>query len=204
MKTKPHFSRPAIGLISAVATVALAAGWLPALAQPNPDNRPARQQPPADARRGDRLPGGGPFAWQPGRYAPFLERVLTEEQRTSLREAMEAQRDKMRELEEKLRDARREMFHTGLAEKFDEDKVRKTALEVGKLDAELAVLRARAFSKMKPPLSAEQIEKLKNPPPLEGGEPRPELRRDDRPRGERPQRGPRDENDLPPAPKPER
>ena len=44
--------------------------------------------------------------------------------------------------------------------------------------------------------------RLKSLPPFEGGDPRPELRRDDRPRGDRPQRGPRDELDLPPPPKP--
>src|SRR6266478_3700163 len=48
---------------------------------------------------------GQPFA---SRLAPGLERlsgVLTDEQRASLRQAMEAQREKMRDLEEKLRAA---------------------------------------------------------------------------------------------------
>jgi hypothetical protein len=75
------------------------------------------------------------------------------------------------------------MFQAGLVQKFDEDALRQKALEAGRLDAELTVLRAKALSKMKPPLSPEQIEKLKNPPPFEGGEPRPEFRRDERPRG---------------------
>ena len=130
--------------------------------------------------------------------------MLTEKQHISLREAMEAQRDQMRDFEEKLRDARKEMVQARFVQKFDEDALRQKALEAGRLDAELTVLRAKALSKMKPPLSPDQIEKLKNPPPFEGGEPRPEFRRDERPRSDRPQRGPRDEHDLPPAPKPER
>lgn len=202
MKIKIRFPRPVTGLVSAGATAVLAISCLPAFTQPGPDDPPKRPQPPLDARR-DRFPGGSLQGWQPGRYAPLLERVLTEEQRDSLREAMESQRDKMRDLEENLRAARKEMFQAGLAQKFDEDALRQKALEAGRLDAELTVLRAKALSKMKPPLSAEQIEKLKTPPPFEGGEPRPEFRRDERPRGDRPPRGPRDEHDLPPPPKPD-
>jgi Spy/CpxP family protein refolding chaperone len=201
MKIEIHFPRPVALRFSGVIAL-LAVICLPTLAQPGPDNAPKRPQPPLDARRGDRLPFGGPQGWQPGRYPPLFERVLTEEQRDSLREAMESQRDKMRDLEEKLRDARKEMFQAGLAQKFDEDALRQKALEAGRLDAELTVLRAKALSKMKPPLSADQIGKLKNPPPFES-EPRPEFRRDERPRGDRPQRGPRDEHDLPPPPKPD-
>src|SRR5262245_49191062 len=107
----------------------------------------ASAQAPADAqtntapgRQSDR---GQLFA---SRFTPGLERlfgVLTEEQRASLRQAMEAQREKTRGLEEKLRDARKELFEAGLKEKFDEEAVRQKALAVGKLDAELAVLRAK-------------------------------------------------------------
>ena len=202
MKSEFHLPRRVARRVS-TGIALLAVTCLPTLAQPGPDNAPKRPQPPLDARRGDRLAFGGPQGWQPGRYAPLLERVLSEEQRLSLREAMETQRDKIRDLEEKLRDARKEMFQAGLVQKFDEEALRQKALEAGRLDAELTVLRAKALSKLKPPLSPEQIEKLKNPPPFEGGEPRPEFRRDERPRADRPQRGPRDENDLPPKPKPE-
>jgi hypothetical protein len=101
MKIEIHFPRRAARRVSA-GIVLLAVSCLPTFAQPGPDNAPKRPQQPLDARRGDRLAFGGPQGWQPGRYAPLLERVLTEEQRISLREAMEAQRDKMRDLEEKL------------------------------------------------------------------------------------------------------
>jgi Spy/CpxP family protein refolding chaperone len=123
-----------------------------------------------------------------GRFVPGMERlqgILTEEQRASLREAMEGQREKMRELEEKTRTARQGLLTAGLTEKFDEEAVRQKALNAAKFEAEITVLRARAFSKMRPPLSPEQIEKLKSPPADRGEDQpeaprrRPEVRRDE-------------------------
>jgi Spy/CpxP family protein refolding chaperone len=123
-----------------------------------------------------------------GRFAPGYERlmgVLTEEQRNSLRGALEDQREKVRELEEKTRDARKELFEAGLTEKFDEAAVRQKATAVAKKDAELIVLRMKAFSQMQPPLSAEQIQKLRNMTPGgvenrgEPGRSRPDIKRDE-------------------------
>jgi Spy/CpxP family protein refolding chaperone len=99
------------------------------------------------------------------RFSAGFERVLsvlTEEQRASMREAMAADREKIRELEQKIRDSRKELFELGLREKFDEAAVREKAAAVAKLDAEMAVLRVKAISKIRPPLTAEQIEKIKN------------------------------------------
>jgi len=87
--------------------------------------------------------------------------VLTEEQKTSFREAIQSQREKVREIEEKLRDARKELLEAGLKEKFDEEAVRQKAMAAAKLEAEMMVIRAKAFSQMRPPLSTEQIEKLR-------------------------------------------
>jgi Spy/CpxP family protein refolding chaperone len=173
---------------------------LTVFAQPAPDEKPGNR-PPAGRQfpRGDR-PGGGfqPGGMGGGQFLPMLQRVLTEEQRTSLRSAMEAQREQARALEEKLRDARRELLKASVLDPFDEDGVRSKALEVGKLDAEMTVLRAKAFSQMKPALSKEQIEELRNPPPMDGGGNRGE---NFSLPGHRPA-GPRDENDLPvPRPK---
>lgn len=125
----------------------------------------------------------------------MMERVLTEEQRQSLRKAMDAQREKSRELEEKMRGARRDLFRASLTAEFDEEAIRAKALAVAKLDAELTVLRAKAFSQMKPALSTEQKEQLRNL----GSD--AENREGD---GRRPNRGApgeRDANDLPPKPK---
>ena len=160
------------------------------------DNKTDENADPAARRQSNRqrVEGQNSFAG-PGRFAPGFERlfsILTEEQRASLREAMQSQREKMREAEEKLRDARREIFELGLKEKFDEEAVREKALAAAKLDAEVTVLRAKAFSQMRPALSAEQIEKLKNLPPP-GSETQGQ--------SQRPRRRPevqRDENGLPP------
>ena len=88
--------------------------------------------------------------------------VLTEEQRVSFRQAMESQREKIRDLEPKLRDARKKLVEAGLDGTFDEAAVRAQALAVAALEAELSVLRARALSQLRPPLSPEQIEKVKS------------------------------------------
>jgi Spy/CpxP family protein refolding chaperone len=146
----------------------------------------------------------GPQGVQPGRFAPLFERVLTEDQRASFREAMESQRGEMRELEEKLRASRREALQAGVAKEFNEEVVREKAMAIAKLEAEMAVVRARALSRVKPSLTPGQLEKLQNPMPPEGAVPRPEFRRDEAPRSDRPVPRPRDENDLPPRPRPER
>jgi Spy/CpxP family protein refolding chaperone len=191
MKTKSAVIRTLPAMLAATLMV----GPFTALAQPAPgaqhEYRPAPQRGTAFS---DRIMG-------PAQRDDFgAYRVLTEEQRLSFREALEAQRDQARALDEKLRAARKEVVAAGLAEKFDEDAVRKKAQEVGKLEAELSVLRAKALSKVKPPLSAEQIEQIKNPPPFK---PFVERIRPVRP-VEKPPGGPRDEHDLPAPPKPEK
>jgi Spy/CpxP family protein refolding chaperone len=128
-----------------------------------------------------------------GRFSPGFERVLnvlTDEQRASIREAMAADREKIRDLEQKIRESRKELFELGLREKFDEAAVREKANEAAKLDAEMTVLRVKAISKIQPPLTAEQIEKIKNsaPPEAADRQPEPPRRRHDIPR---------DENGLP-------
>lgn len=161
----------------------------PPAATPPPEGPPAERRPPAAGFPGE----------PPGRFLPNLERVLTDDQRTSLREALQDQRERRSEVEEKLREARKEVFQASLSRDFDEEALRQKALAVGKLEAELTVLRARAFAKIEPPLSERQREQLKNLPPLPSPLPaarlRPELRRD-----EPPPRGPRDQHDLPPPP----
>src|SRR5262245_45558963 len=139
-----HKRMRTMNYFSWLAAFALVCATVPVFAQPNPE-RPPNQRPNREMLR-DRAPFGGAMQGVQGARTAFaLERVLTEEQRASLREAMEKQRDKMRQHEEKLRDARRELLQASIAEKFDEDVVRQKALEIGKLDAELTVLRAKAM-----------------------------------------------------------
>ena len=203
MKTQNYFPRPTASFVC-IATFAIALTVAPAFSQPNPEPQP-RRLPAPDSRpgqdRGQRPQPGFQDGGQMGQFLPLLIRVLTEEQRTSLREVAGAQRDQTREQEQKIRAARKEMLEATLAEKFDEATVRARALEIGKLEAELTVLRAKALSQLRPPLSPEQIEKLKNPPPMDRGLNTDRFRPDAH-RNNRPPSSPRDENDLPPRPKP--
>lgn len=180
-----------------VAMSALALGGSGLMAQPadqqtkNPDSsnpggrRPFRAGGPQE---GGFRPGAG------GALFPLMERILTDEQRESLRAALEGQREQLRELEGKIREARRDLMKASLTGKFDEDAVRAQALAAAKLEAELTVLRAKAFAQMKPALSPEQLEQLKARPPFgdnpQGRESRPGRRAPDN----------RDANDLPPKP----
>jgi uncharacterized membrane protein len=171
-----------------------------------PDNsRPGERRPaPREFQPGERPPFRGPQSTQVGRFAPLFERALTEGQRASFREAMESQRDKLRELDERLRVARREALQASVAQDFDEELVRQKAMAVAEAESEMTVLRARALSQMRPPLSADQIERLRNAPRLGvGGPPRLDFQRDEQRQGDRPARGPRDDGDSPPRPRPE-
>jgi len=154
---KPYASLVAVALATAVWLHSLPA----AFAQTGPGATNRRPPPEELDRRGDRPQPG----FQPERAMPMLERVLTGEQRESLHAAMESQRDSMRKLEGKIRDARQALMMASLAEEFDEDMVHAKAIKVGKLEAKLAVLRAKAMSKVRPPLSQAQIERIANPPP---------------------------------------
>jgi|SRR5579862_7174631 len=114
--------------------------------------------------------------------------LLTEDQRASFRRAMEGQRDKMRDLEQKSAEARRQLVEAALVDKFDETAVRKKLDALMSIDANVTMLRIKAFAKLDPPLTAEQLEKLRD---AAGGEaPEGETRK------KRPD-VPRDENGLP-------
>lgn len=171
-------------------------GWLPAQAQPNPDN-PDRPRPPR-AQRGQQ-PGAPEPRFQPGPGLALMERVLTEDQRESMRSIMASQREAMRDIQNKMRDARKELLKASLADTFDEEAVRAKAMAVAKLEADLTVLRAKALSQVQPPLSDEQVEQIMSAPQerMQPGEPRLNERR-----GERPQR-PRDGDGPGRPPKPD-
>lgn len=177
-------------ILSPTALLALIAGIAlqispRAQAQPEPDRPNRPNQPAGETRRGQ--PGGQPgFRGGPGQGLPLMEQVLTEDQRDSLRQAMEAQREKMRGLQEKIRDARKALMKAALAEEFKDDAVKAKALEVAKLEAEVSVLRLKAFAEVQPALSPEQLEKILNPPQPQGMRPddggnRPANRRANRP-----------------------
>jgi Spy/CpxP family protein refolding chaperone len=183
------------GILASV-LAAILFGWIfAASAQPaSPDqpNRPDRPQ-------------------RPG----FGDPSLSEEQRTTIRETMEISRKEAGPLEEKMRTARRELQEAIHADKLDEQFIREKAAQLGKIEGDLAVVRAKAFAKIRPSLTPEQLARMKNMS-LGFDRPRPQFSdgnsRGPRPRGEgfdgpqgRPfppgeDRGP--DGTLPPRPKP--
>jgi Spy/CpxP family protein refolding chaperone len=147
-------------VVVALTAAALGSVWI-ATAQTN--TAPQQQQPPP---QGEIRRAAGPMPEAAG-FGLRVNRVLTEEQRASWHDAAQAQQEKMRELQKNLRDARRALLEASLAEKPDEEAIHKQAETIGKAEGEMAVLQAKALSEIKPPLTSEQREKLKNPLPLE-------------------------------------
>jgi Spy/CpxP family protein refolding chaperone len=151
----------------------------------------------AEEKKSDTPSADRPRFQGPGAYGPRVgggfERVfgiLTEEQRSSFRQAMEGQREAMRDLEQKSAEARRELMEAALVDKFDEGKVREKLDALMKTDADLTMIRIKALSKMEPALTAEQFQKLRSAAQPQGaGAPEPRRRRPD---------VERDENGLPP------
>lgn len=119
------------------------------------------QRPLVQQFREQNPPMGGGAAGGLGRVAM----VLTPEQRTSLRDASEEDRDRVRQLNEQLRNARRAVAEASFAKEFNEDTLRAKLEAAAKIESELAIIRARSLASIEPPLSDEQIEQLKNPPP---------------------------------------
>ena len=130
--------------------------------------------------------------------------VMTDDQRASFQQALESQRERLRELESKMNDARKDLLGASASPTFDDNIIRTKAAAVARWEAELAVLRARALSQVKPPFSADQIERLKNSSPDNNFQGR------QRPGGDggnssvqpKARAQQRDENDLPAAGKP--
>ena len=90
--------------------------------------------------------------------------ILSDEQRSSYQSATTAQRAKLIELQSKLQVAQRETFEAALSPQYDENLVRQKAAAAGQIFADMLVLRTKPLSEIKPPLSVEQIEKLKTVP----------------------------------------
>ena len=90
--------------------------------------------------------------------------VMTEPQRASYEAAINNERGQMAGLQAQLRAAGQDFLAASLDQKFDENVLRQKALAASRFEAELAVLRAKAMSKIQPPLTPEQIEKIKGAP----------------------------------------
>ena len=142
------------GLKALAMSVAIGAFALAAAGQPTPD-RPRRPLPEPDSPLDERP--------QFPRFRPGfgVEGVLNEQQRAELREIFRANRERHQELERKIREARRDLDEAIFAEKFNEKTIRKKADAIAALEAERITLRAKAFGKLRPSLTPEQIERIK-------------------------------------------
>lgn len=128
------------------------------VAQPARENQerwpPAQSRPQSDGPRGERSfgpPQGG---------MPF-ERILNDEQRKEFFEAMQSNREKMREMGEHQQKLRAEMQDSMFADKLDEEGIRKRAAEMAEIDAQRQIFMARAFQKVRPSLSPDQLAQMK-------------------------------------------
>lgn len=134
------------------------------------------------------------------RFFPALNRVLTDEQRQSFRAAIESQSEKIQPLEEKMRASRKALLDEITGGKFDETAARQSAEESAKAEAELTVIFAKALSQIQPPISARQIEQMKNFQPGQNQQQlqsAPQTEVAPRPKMDLPPPLPRDANDLP-------
>jgi len=143
-------------------TVILTLALLPATLRAQQTNPPPR------GLNGPGQAGAGQGAGIVGRFMQGPQnqilRVLTDEQTASLRQIMQGQRENLLKAESQLVEARKDLMVASVSGKFDESLIRTKALALANLDAEMSVLRARMFSQIKPPLSADQVEQLKSAP----------------------------------------
>ncbi len=159
-----------------------------------PRSRPSDRPQANDRPSGQARPQGG----QP-RGDFFLQRfrsVLTEKQGESLREKAEASREAMTELGKKLFEKRRGMIDLILAQPVDKKAIRTAIKEIAKLEGEIAIMRAEMIAAIKPPLSKEQIAKLKQPPRRPQSRPQQTRPQQGRPSPDRPQRPPAERKSL--------
>ena len=122
--------------------------------------------------------------------------VLTDQQRASYLAAMKNEHAKLAELQAQVLAARQDMLVTSVTGKFDENVIREKAMAAARLEAEMAVIRAKVFSQVQPPLTPEQVEKIKSGQP---GRMRPMGQQFERPMPHAPSVGTnQDANGLPP------
>ncbi|HUB87778.1 MAG TPA: periplasmic heavy metal sensor [Verrucomicrobiae bacterium] len=133
------------------------------------------------------------------RFFPALDRVLTDAQRKSFHTALLSQADKIPPLEQKILASRRALLDEIAGGKFDETNAQQNAKESAQAEAELTLIVAKALSQVQPPLSAQQIEQLKNfqPGPAQSLPATPPVVILPPPKVDLPPPLPRDSNDLP-------
>ncbi len=172
-----HTRMTPLNLLSMALAIGVVSATLLPAAEPEAPPAPRRQGPPRgegeanNNQRGPRgqqrgpegrfQPGGGPMMQGRGGMMPPMESILTEEQREKFGQELFANREKNRELNEKFTKLRGEMDQALFAEKIDEGLIRTKSRELMEVEVERSLLRARAFAKIRPSLSDEQLERLK-------------------------------------------
>ena len=130
-------------------------------------------EPDQEQQRRPGTPGDGPRGHRPFQFqggpqggsqggGPSLESVFTQEQRLEFGKEMRSQGGNMMEMNEKSMKLRREIDDVMLAEKFEEELFRKKSTELAELETERSLMRARAFAKVRPSLTEEQLERIKS------------------------------------------
>lgn len=102
------------------------------------------------------------FAQAPG--GGGMGGMLTQEQRTKLRETMQASQDELAPLNTKLVAAQREALKAALAKEPDEKDVRAKIEAVAKIQTDIAMLRLKAVKEISPTLTDEQKTQMEERP----------------------------------------
>jgi Spy/CpxP family protein refolding chaperone len=90
--------------------------------------------------------------------------ILTEEQRTKLRESMQSSQTELTQLNEKLAAAQKEAITAALADKADEKAVRSKIEAVTKIQTDIAMLRFKGLKEIKSTFTDEQKTQIGNRP----------------------------------------
>lgn len=93
--------------------------------------------------------GGGPMG------------VLSEEQRASYQKNMADTRAEQMEINAKLQATQREITEMMYSLKVDENQIRQKMMEEANIQADIVILRAKAFANIQPPLTEEEFAKFK-------------------------------------------
>lgn len=108
-----------------------------------------------------------PAAYQAAAQAPgggIRGGVLTQEQRTQLREAMQASRADLAPLIEKLNAAQKEALNAALAKNPDEKVVREKIEAVAKIQTDIAMLRFKSVKSVASTITDEQKAQIEERP----------------------------------------
>jgi len=102
--------------------------------------------------------GGGPF----GMLGPELRALdLTDAQREQVRAVMESHRDEQKAVGDRMMAARKALDDAIAADTIDEAAIRAKALELGAVEADAAVMRAKVRAAVFALLTPEQVKKAK-------------------------------------------